>query len=186
MRMTGWRARWARPTIVVLASAICGLAGCGSTVNTPLPHLPGGTYTSTRYAFRVMYPTGWQASTGPQPSAIIPLTVEITKSDTRQEAGSLLSMLSISVLSITAASASGGGGLLPNTSSLRKITLSGMTAYADTPVHQPVPGTAIVDTHADYYLRHGAYDYQLSTDSLSNDGSSSALASMVRSFTILS
>jgi hypothetical protein len=185
MRMGNWRATRVRVTRLSVACAFLALVGCGSTANTPAPHLPGGTYTSTRYNFRIDYPAGWQASTGPQPSAIIPLTVEITKSSSRQEAGSLLSMFSISVLSISAAGSTGGGGLLPNTSSMRKITLSGMTAYADKPVQQPVPGTSVVDTHADYYLTHGAYEYQLSTDSLSNDGSSAALASMLHSFKIL-
>jgi hypothetical protein len=171
---------------VELATVLILLAGCGSaTTQPPPPHLSGGTYVSTRYHFRVSYPDGWEASTGPRPSATIPLTVEITKSGTRQETGSLLSMLAISVLSLSNAGVAASVQKLPSQPGLHKVTLSGVPAYADAPVQQPVPGTGVMDTHADYYLVHGSYEYQLSTDSISNDNAAATLASMLHSFTIL-
>ncbi|GAC1455210.1 MAG: hypothetical protein PVSMB4_15770 [Ktedonobacterales bacterium] len=44
--------------------------------------------------------------------------------------------------------------------------------------------TALSDTHTDYYLVHGGYEYQLSTDAVSNDNAAPALAAMLRSFVI--
>jgi hypothetical protein len=200
MRIIGGRYTWpsmsACCVAASLAATILALSTCGGTANKPLPHQSGATIGSAQFHFRLTYPDGWDCSwAGPSAPAacsspaatptasasdVIPLTVEITKSDT----GVLPAMLSISVLSLSDPSIGASARALPTQKGLHKVTLSGLTAYADTAVQQPVPGTSVTDTHTDYYLVHRSYEYQLSTDSLSNDDSAAALSSMLSSFTI--
>jgi hypothetical protein len=200
MRITGGRNNWlsigAFCVAASLAVTILALSSCGGTANKPLPHQSGATIASVQFHFRLSYPDGWHCSwAGPSaptacsspaatPTAsasdVIPLTVEITKTDT----GVLPAMLSISVLSLADPGIAAGAKALPTQKGLHKVTLSGLTAYADAAVQQPVPGTSVTATHADYYLVHGSYEYQLSTDSLSNDDSAAALSGMLNSFTI--
>ena len=184
------------------------LAGCAQT-------LPGGAYTNTTYHFRVAYPNGWQAtsSTG---DATIPLTVTFTRSASHAEGTPGVSALTISVQSLSSPYIAKSAAGLASNQSLRPITLSGLPAYTSGPLHQALPGAQGTPalwipgpngtptphalpagatpppydpgtvTHTDYYLVHGGYEYQLSTDAMSTDGVDSQLSAMVQSFTILS
>jgi len=78
---------------------------------------------------------------------------------------------------------------LATDASLHKTTISGLPGYVSSPEQQPLPGpngtpSAQTDTHTDYYLVHGGYEYQISIDVLSGDGADAALAAMLQSFTI--
>jgi hypothetical protein len=70
---------------------------------------------------------------------------------------------------------------------MRKITLAGVTAYqtaADS--DEQAPGAQAVNAHTDYYVVHGQYEYQISTDAISNDpDGASELQGMLKSFTFL-
>ena len=68
---------------------------------------------------------------------------------------------------------------------LFRSTISGLPAYRATSVQQPIANTQYSDTHTDYYLIHGGYEYQLSTDAVQGDNAAAPLDAMLRSFTIL-
>ncbi|MEO7003287.1 MAG: hypothetical protein ABI068_15850 [Ktedonobacterales bacterium] len=156
------------------------LVACGSQ---PPPNLPGGTYSSAQYHFKVTYPNGWQTNASTQASATAPLILIITRSSVRSEPGSLVSTFTLDVLSLQDKSVAALAKKLPTNKSLTRTTLAGLTAYTDTPLQQQSTNGQVTITHTDYYLVHGAYEYQLSTDALTGD--SSALASIVNSFTII-
>jgi hypothetical protein len=72
---------------------------------------------------------------------------------------------------------------------LHAVTLSGLAGYASNPLQQSLPGangtpTAVTDTHTDYYVVHGGYEYHLTTDAVSGEGTDANLQSMMASFTI--
>jgi hypothetical protein len=192
---------------VLFTLLAAALAGCGQT-------LPGGTYTSTTYHFRVAYPDGWQAasSTG---DAIIPLTVTFTRSASHTEGSPSVSALTISVQSLSNPYIAKAAAGLTRDSSLHAISLSGLPAFTSGPLQQALPNaqgtpalwipgpngtptphdlpagtpTPIYNpgtvTHTDYFLVHAGYEYQLSTDAMSRDGVDAELRTMVLSFTII-
>jgi hypothetical protein len=91
------------------------------------------------------------------------------------------------VLDLSNSDVAAANAALAADTSLRKMPLAGTTAYVTPAVQQPIPGnegtpSAVSDTHTDYYLTHGAFEYQLSMDAFSNDASTAALQTMVRSF----
>jgi hypothetical protein len=161
------------------------LSACGTLASTPKHDLPGGVYTNAHYHFRITYPQGWQVNVSPQSSDISPVNVSITRSADLQTNGSLVSTFTIIVLSTGAAPIATAVARLPKDTSLHALTLSGMPAYQADPVQQPIPNTTFSDTHTDYFLVHGGFEYQLSTDAVQGDNASAALASMLQSFTIL-
>ncbi len=177
--------RYTGQMLLVLWGVLALLTSCGrSTVQAP-PRLPKGTYISTKYHFRVSYPQGWVANTAPNPSPLIPLTVLITKSSTRQVAGSLVSTFTVAVFGLTNKDLAASAQNLPTDKTKHKVTISGMTAYADAPIRQAVPGTALTEAHLAYYLVYAGYEYQISTDAVSDDQADTALRDMLASFTIL-
>lgn len=167
---------------VLLACLALGLtlSACGS--QQP-PSLPGGTYTSAQYHFKVTYPNGWKTNVSSQANATAPLILIITKSSALNETGSLVSTFTLDVLSMQDKSVAALAKQLPTNKSLTRTTLAGLTAYTDTPIQQQSSNGQVTITHTDYYVVSGAYEYQLSTDALTGDGP--ALASIVNSFTIM-
>ncbi len=178
-RLSGWAVRRAPfATLALLTLLTLALSACGaSTLN-----LPSGVYTSQDYHFRVTYPTGWQANTSAQPNATAPLIVIITRSGTHQPPGSEISSLTIDVLDMSNAGVAQTAAALAKNSALSKITFGGEPAFSDKPTLET--GGNVTLTHSDYYVVHGAYLYQVSTDALAGDGA--ALDKMAQSFTILS
>jgi hypothetical protein len=142
------------------------------------------TYTSTTFHFSISYPSGWVVNTAPDASQIIPLTILITRSTPHQSSGSLESTFTVAVLSLADKDVAASAAKLPKDTTKRHITLAGLPAYADKPNTQQVPGTTATATHADYFFIHGAYEYQLSTDTISSDHVDAAMQSMLQSFAI--
>jgi hypothetical protein len=177
----GQVARGCRIMCVALALGIL-LAACEQS-------LPGGTYTSKAYHFQVTYPSGWKVNISADTSASVPLLLEITRSAERTTGAPIVSKLAISVLNLSNQFVAEGATRLASNPSYHHTTLGGLPAYATMPLQQALPGangtpTALSDTHTDYYLVHGGYEYQLSTDAVSNDNAAPALAAMLRSFAI--
>jgi hypothetical protein len=71
---------------------------------------------------------------------------------------------------------------LSKNKALSKISFGGQPAFSDKPTLET--GASVTLTHSDYYLVHGAYLYQVSTDALAGDDA--ALSKMAQSFTMLS
>lgn len=195
----------------LVAGALCLLlAGCGRATTQP-PRPSQGTFTSAQYHFRVSYPVGWVANACPsaqagadacggfhvvgpggqstsipfQPSQINPLTLTITRATARPADGSFISTFTVAVFTLSDPTIAHDASILATDTSKHQVALAGMAAYMSTPLRQQVPGSDVMATHTDYYLVHGAYEYQISTDAVSNDQADTALVSILRSFTIL-
>ena len=56
------------------------------------------------------------------------------------------------------------------------ITISGVKGYQYGQPPTIIPGSQITDTHTDYYLMTPDFEYQISTDAVSDDNATSALA----------
>jgi hypothetical protein len=188
-----WRLRWQatrRPMAPVgVAPAVLllvVLAGCGSVSTTPRHDLPGGVYSNNTYHLRVTYPQGWQLNVSPQSSQISPLTVLITRSGELQSTGSLVSTFAITVFDASSPPIATAVAGYARDKTLHALTLSGLPAYQATPIQQAVPNTQFSDTHTDYFLVHGDFEYQLSTDAVQGDNAGSALDSILKSFTVVS
>lgn len=173
------------PWIVCVALVLSSLlAACDLS-------LFGSTYASKAYHFQVTYPGGWKANVSTDTSAAVPLLVEITRSDQHTTGAPIVSKFAISVLDLSNQYVAKAAARLATNPSFHSTTLAGLPAYATTPLQQALPGangtpTALTDVHSDYYLVHGGYEYQLSTDAVSNDDATSALATMLQSFAITS
>ena len=166
----------------------------------------GGGYTNARYHFTVRYPSGWQASANdggvpgawPTLSAAngvtasgvqatpIPLSVTITRMGQSAAAGPT-SSLTITVWDLNNPTGASQAASLATNKTLHAATIGGLAGFESTPNKLPLPGnagsaSATADTHTDFYVVHGAYEYQLSTDAISGDNSDGALAGMVASF----
>lgn len=159
------------------------LAACGQTAAPP-PTFAGGVYTSAQYHFSVTYPTGWKVNAQPSSSAVVPLTVYITRSDAINTPGDPISTLTIAVFNVHDSDIAKSIKSLATNKTLQKTTLAGLSAYASVPIQQPVPSSTITDTHTDYYLVTSDWEYQLSTDAVSGESSDAALQNMVQSFTL--
>lgn len=165
--------------------AFLSLAACGARSSQPALNLPQGTYTSATYHFSISYPAGWQANVAPDGSQIIPLTLLITRTSDRQAPGSLIATLTIAVFNLSNPAMAASTAQLRTDPTKHHVTIAGLMAYASAPTQQQVPGTTATDTHVDYYLIHGGYEYQLSTDAVSRDHANAALSAMLASFKIL-
>lgn len=183
------------------------LAACGQSFTSNLRPLPGGTYANATYHFTIAYPSGWsytvlscgsdqqggsgcdslQGTSASSGAAPIPLQVTITREGVLTTNSPAVSALTITVLDLSDEYVAKSAAGLASDASLKKTTLAGTTAYASAPVQQEIPGSngtpsANTDTHTDYYLVHGAFEYQITVDALSGDGSEAALQDMVQSF----
>jgi hypothetical protein len=164
--------------LALLAFVALTLGACGTTTT----NLPSGVYTSAQYHFKVSYPTGWEVNASPQPNAPSPLIVIITRSGTHQPPGSQISSLTIDVLDMSNSGVAKTAAALAKNRALTKITFGGQPGYSDKPTVETNAGVTL--THSDFYVTHGAYLYQVSTDALAGDGP--ALQTMAQSFTLLS
>ena len=202
----GWPGLGAALVLTALALGVA-LAGCGQTFTSNLRPLPAGTYTSATYHFKIAYPSGWgytvlscgsdqqggsscdslhgtSATSGATP---IPLQLTITREGVLTTGAPAVSALTLSVLDMSDSYVAAAAAGLAGDTSLHQVPLAGTTAYVSAAVQQAIPGSngtpsATSDTHTDYYLVHGAYEYQISVDALSGDGSTDVLQAMVRSF----
>jgi len=164
------------------------LAACGRT--TPaLPHVQGGTYTSTAYHFSVTYPDGWRANElpGASPSSAIPLTVTITRVSGDQAQSAVVSTFTITVLNAKDSAVALSYVEIPtqakkNGGTLSHTKVAGLPAIEVQLPPQQVLGTSTQATHTDYYLWREDYLYHLSTDVVDGDGAEDALQSMLQSF----
>lgn len=202
----GWRS--VDTGIAGLVAAIC----VAMTVAFWLLLAPfGGTYTSAAYHFHIAYPTGWKitVNSGDVPSVwttqtpggqsatptagqITPvlLLLTITRSSVHTSTPNAVSTLTVTVLDLRAPYIAKQAAALASTPNLHAYTLSGRAGYAAAPIQQQLPGPngtpgGATDTHTDYYLVQGGYEYQISTDVVSgDDGAAQALQTMLRSFTV--
>jgi hypothetical protein len=189
---------------------LVALGACGTTQNYVAPPLPGGTYTSAPYHFKIQYPAGWSATvagcdatqvtgsgcatlggtaTSNQPSAA-PLQITITHTAQHTTTAPTVSTFSITVLDLSVASVAAQAAGIAQDTGLHPTNLAGLPAYASTPSQQALPGAGgtpsatLVDVHTDYYLVHGGYEYLISVDMLSGDSSQADLDAMLRSFAL--
>ncbi len=172
-----WLARACGTGLLALFTVLT--AACGGS------SLPGGVYTNQQYHFKVSYPAGWKVNVSQQPDAAAPLIVIITRSGERSVAGSIISSLTIDVLKVSDVGGSQVAARLAQEKNLTPVTLSGLSAYQDKPVQQQGAGneSAFTVTHTDYFLVHGAYEYQISIDAFSGD--MTTLDAMAHSFAII-
>jgi hypothetical protein len=163
----------------------------------------GGDYVSAQYHFAVRYPSGWQASAqngdvpgawvtpsatagGPTGASPVPLVVTFTRAGQQGDAQPS-SSLTITVWDLSNPTAASQTAALAKQKTVHAATIAGQPGYAGSPVAQPLPGksgsaTSVTDTHTDYYVIHGSYEYQLTTDAISGDNAASALQNMLASF----
>jgi hypothetical protein len=65
---------------------------------------------------------------------------------------------------------------------LQTMSIGGVSGYASAPLAQDIPNSEISVTHTDYYVVHGGFEYQISTDSVKGDNADGDLRSIVESF----
>lgn len=202
----GWPRLGVARAVAALALSVA-LAGCGQTFTSNLRPLPGGTYASATFHFKITYPSGWGYTVlscgsdqqggsgcdslhGSAPStgaAPIPLQLTITREGALTTGAPAVSALTLSVLDMSDSYVASAAAGLASDKSLHQMPLAGTTAFVSAPIQQAIPGSngtpsATTDTHTDYYLVHGAFEYQMSVDALSGDSSADVLQAMVQSF----
>ena len=165
--------------VLALLSAVVALTSC----NPAPPTFHAGTYTSSIYHFSVQYPRGWHVNVSPESSKTIPLAIIITQSG-GTPAGNSVSTFSVTVFNANADYIAASIAKLPKDPTLHSTIIGGHNAYASQPQAQQVPGGTETDTHTDYYVVVGSWEYQLSTDAISGAKAENALQQMLASFTI--
>jgi hypothetical protein len=187
---------WCLVSLTMLA-----LAGCGRSMPPP-PAASGGAYTSTTYHFRFSYPSGWEVSTPQQtgwdgntptsatPSASVPLEIVATRIDAQAAGGGQVSSFTVIAFDVRDATVASNMKQLEKQFTARgskyiPTTISGIKGYQLNESPTTIPGSQVTDTHCDYYIITTAFEYQISTDALSDDNATSALQGMLTSFTVL-
>lgn len=171
--------------MLLVGAAYLAIAGCGSP---PMPQLPGGTFSNATFGFRVNYPQKWQANASPAtPGAdtattAIPFSVVITRTGASHSAAALISTCTITVMNLKNSDIARSAASLPSNKALQQVTIGGVRGYKSSPLVQNIPNTQISVTHVDYYVLHGNYEYQLSTDSVKGDDAEADLQSIIASF----
>lgn len=180
--------RWLLRTLAIaLAGMACLIiAACGSPT---VLHLPGGVYSSTTYGFHVTYPPNWKANPSESTpsgagSAVtaIPFNLIITRTGDTHSVASLISTCTITVMNLKNSDIATSAATLPTDKALQPATIGGVQGYKSSPLTQDIPNTQISVTHIDYYVVHGDYEYQISTDSVKGDNANSDLQSIIASF----
>lgn len=177
-----------RASAAVLMGVAClVIAACGSP-STPQLHLPGGTFSSATYGFHVTYPRNWKlnpydATPSASGSAVaIPFNLVITRTGDTHSAASLISTCTITVMNMKNTDIAKSAANLATNKALHAATIGGAQGYKSSPLVQNIPNTQISVTHIDYYVIHGGYEYQISTDSVKGDNADADLESMIASF----
>lgn len=182
----GWQ-RLLRVLAIMLPGAAClAIAACGSPSAL---QLPAGSYSSATYDFHVAFPRNWKAnpydatpSGSGSPQTAIPFTLVITRTGDTHSVASLISTCTITVMNMKDSNIAKSAARLADDNALEPATIGGMQGYKSKPVVQNVPNTQVSVTHTDYYIVHGDYEYQLSTDAVSSDHADSDLQSIIASF----
>jgi hypothetical protein len=179
---------WLRAPAIALATLAClAVAACG-TASAPTLNLPGGTFTSATYGFHITYPRNWLANpseaTAPSDGSTdpIPFTLTITRTGDAHSAAALVSTCAITVMNLKNSDIAKSAKGLATNSTLQAMTIGGAAGYVSAPLVQDIPNSEISVTHTDYYVVHGGYEYQISTDSVKGDNADGDLRSMVQSF----
>ncbi len=172
--------RWRSLALTAVALLCLALTACG---NPSAPNPPGGVYSSAAFGFKVSYPTGWKANALTAATSA-PLILIITKSATGSTPDAQVSTFTLDVLRLSDKTIAASAALLPKNKTLTHITLAGLPAYRDTPITQNGQGASVAVTHTDYYAVHGAFEYQISTDTVPGDAA--AMQGIVNSFTFVS
>jgi hypothetical protein len=179
---------WRHPrAFVVLAALVACLAvaACGSP---SVPSLPAGTYSSATFGFHVSYPRNWKANPcdastcGSGTSAAIPFNLVITRTGDAHSAAALISTCTITVMNLKNSDIAASAASLSGNKALQPVTIGGARGYKSAPVTQDIPSSQISVTHTDYFVMHGNYEYQLSTDSVKGDNADGDLQSIIASF----
>lgn len=171
---------------VAVALVALMVAACGS----PSLNLPGGSYNNDTYGFHVNYPRNWQANpydatVTPGDSAAasaIPFTLVITRTGDSHTSAALVSTCTITIMSLKNSDIAKGAADLASNKLLEKVTIGGAQGYKGKPITQEVPNSQISVTHTDFYVVHGDYEYQISTDSVKGDNADGDLDSIIASF----
>ncbi len=186
--VAGRQWRLLRALAVALAGAAClAIAACGSP-SAPQLNLPGGTYSSTAYGFHVTYPRNWKPNpydatpSADGSTAAIPFNLIITRTGDSHSAASLISTFTVTVLNMKNKDIARSAASLAKNKTLQATTIGGEPGYKGSPLAQDIPNSQISVTHTDYYVVHGGYEYQISTDSVKGDNADADLESMVASF----
>ncbi len=173
--------------IASMGAACLIIAACGSP-STPQLNLPGGTYSSSTYGFHITYPRNWQANpfdatpAADGSAAPIPFNLVITRTGDAHSAASLISTCTITVLNMKNKDIAKSAASLASNKALQATTVGGVQGFKSSPLIQDIPNSQISVTHMDYYVIHGNYEYQISTDSVKGDNADADLESMVASF----
>ena len=182
----GCRRRLPRAVVFALAGMAClVVAACGSPSAL---QLPAGSYSSAQYDFHLTYPRNWKANpyavtaSASGPTAI-PFNLVITRTGDTHSAASLVSTCTITVMNMKDSDIAQSAATLASNKSLSAVTIGGVRGYRSSPLIQDIPNSQISVTHTDYYVVHGAYEYQISTDSVKGDDADSDLKSIIASFT---
>jgi hypothetical protein len=177
-----------RAFVALLMGAAClVIAACGSP-STPQLNLPGGTFSNTTYSFHITYPRNWKVNSfDATPSAsgsavAIPFNLVITRTGDTHSAASLISTCTITVMNMKNKDIAKSAADLATNKALHAATIGGAQGYKSNPLVQDIPNTQISVTHMDYYVIHGDYEYQISTDSVKGDNADADLESMIASF----
>jgi hypothetical protein len=189
MREFAGRQWWLlRALAIALAGSACLIiAACGSP-STPQLNLPGGTYSNATYGFHITYPRNWKPNSFDATPAAdgsiapIPFNLVITRTGDAHSAASLISTCTITVLNMKNKDIATSAASLTSNKALQAATIGGAQGYKSSPLVQNIPNSQISVTHLDYYVIHGDYEYQISTDSVKGDNADADLESMVASF----
>ena len=180
--------RWLRALAIACAALVCLVSAACGTASAPTLNLPGGTYTSADFDFHITYPRNWLANPseatppGDAASDPIPFTLTITRTGDAHSDAALVSTCTITVMNLKNSDiAKSVDGLATNTT-LQTMTIGGAAGYVSAPLVQDIPNSQISVTHTDYYVAHGGYEYQISTDSVKGDHADGDLRGMVQSF----
>lgn len=180
--------RWLPRTVILVVAVVASLsiAACGSPT---VPQLPAGAYSNTTYNFHIAYPRNWKANpfvstpaAGDTSPSAIPFTLVITRTGDTHGVAAFISTCTITVMNLKNSDIAKSAKSLASDKTLQPVKIGGVQGYKSSPLVQNVPNSQISVTHTDYYVLHGDYEYQLSTDSVKGDNADGDLQSIIASF----